>query len=369
MRISDSLINIQTANSKQTTSINATQINFHGARVKSLPAGDSRFSAILQGLQVNNGDSAKNESREINSVRGQRTGARADHFDSEMNFAHHHQKLMRAPTPHLVLIDRRLSNSEAERVISNRQYSDHNHQPHHLKENFRNQPIPSLGEITKTEVLINHQVQASQFFCQGEVTTEDGRRIQFDHSMELQGESLEVRLESVETFSSLIDPLVLDLDGKGIGFEDYTCNFDLDGDGLTEDLAALDGGCGYLAFDQNGDGIINNGLELFGTQTGNGFLDLAAYDEDHNFWIDENDSIYNSLSVWQQDASGEDLLIGLQEANVGAISLAYGQTDFDFMNGNPDPVAKLSNTGIYLTEDGEVRTIHHLDHVINTETA
>jgi hypothetical protein len=31
---------------------------------------------------------------------------------------------------------------------------------------------------------------------------------------------------------------------------------------------------------------------LFGPQTGNGFAELAEYDEDKNNWIDENDSIY-----------------------------------------------------------------------------
>ena len=38
-------------------------------------------------------------------------------------------------------------------------------------------------------------------------------------------------------------------------------------------------------------------LKLFGTSSGDGFKDLAEYDEDGNGWIDENDSIFNRLKV------------------------------------------------------------------------
>ncbi len=38
---------------------------------------------------------------------------------------------------------------------------------------------------------------------------------------------------------------------------------------------------------------INDGSELFGTSSGDGFKDLATYDEDENGWIDENDSIFS----------------------------------------------------------------------------
>ena len=41
-------------------------------------------------------------------------------------------------------------------------------------------------------------------------------------------------------------------------------------------------GSGYLALDKNGDGTINDGSELFGTRNGDGFADLAQYDEDGN---------------------------------------------------------------------------------------
>ena len=45
------------------------------------------------------------------------------------------------------------------------------------------------------------------------------------------------------------------------------------------------------ALDINEDGKINDGKELFGTASGNGFGDLAAYDQDNNGWIDEKCSM------------------------------------------------------------------------------
>ena len=36
----------------------------------------------------------------------------------------------------------------------------------------------------------------------------------------------------------------------------------------------MEDGSRFLALDKNNDGIINNGSELFGTESGNGFIDL-----------------------------------------------------------------------------------------------
>ena len=85
---------------------------------------------------------------------------------------------------------------------------------------------------------------------------------------------------------------------------------------------------GFLALDKNSDGIINDGSELFGTKTGNGFSELAEYDSDGNGWIDENDEVYDQLKVWVKDENGKDTLLSLKEANVGAICLGSSKTTF-----------------------------------------
>ena len=77
--------------------------------------------------------------------------------------------------------------------------------------------------------------------------------------------------------------------------------FDIDADGEEESISYLQGGSGYLALDKNGDGVINDGSELFGTKSGDGFADLAEYDADGNGWIDENDPIFDKLLIWAKD--------------------------------------------------------------------
>lgn len=63
-----------------------------------------------------------------------------------------------------------------------------------------------------------------------------------------------------------------------------------------------------MALDVNYDGIINDGRELFGPRTGNGFLELAEFDIDGNNWIDENDPIFEKLRIWTLDEKGNEVI-------------------------------------------------------------
>ena len=71
--------------------------------------------------------------------------------------------------------------------------------------------------------------------------------------------------------------------------------------------------------DFNNDGIINDGKELFGPNSGNGFSDLANYDLDKNGWIDENDTIYDKLRIWTKDTEGNDYLLALAKESIWSI--------------------------------------------------
>jgi hypothetical protein len=102
-------------------------------------------------------------------------------------------------------------------------------------------------------------------------------------------------------------PLVLDLDGDGV--ETTSLNdgsyFDHDANGFSEKTGWLSSDDGLLVLDRNGDGIINDGKELFGDQTilkngsraSNGFQALAEWDDNLDGKIDANDSIWSNLRV------------------------------------------------------------------------
>ena len=160
----------------------------------------------------------------------------------------------------------------------------------------------------------------------------------------------------------LCDPLVINLNSSSAHVSDQKFYFDLDG--KLDEISRLAAGSGFLALDKNGEGNINDGNELFGTKSKDGFADLATYDEDGNGWIDENDPIFDKLQIWTKDASGRDILCAIGKAGIGAIYLGNEQTDFSLNSAKDNSTnALVRKTGIFLYENGGCGTIQHLDMV------
>ena len=218
--------------------------------------------------------------------------------------------------------------------------------------------------VKRTE--LHFEEESVDFQSSGEVTTEDGRLIRFSLDMSLDRAFLsrteeETLVQTWQERINLTDPLVISLDGKAPTLTDVAFEFDLDSDGKTENISFVSSGSGFLAFDKNGDHTINNGSELFGPGTGNGFLELSTFDEDHNNWIDENDSVFSQLSVWTKDEKGQDRLISLKDAGLGAISLQSAATGFDLTRADNELQGRLKNTGVFLFENGKVGFIQEMD--------
>ncbi|MBP5184402.1 MAG: hypothetical protein J6113_04770 [Lachnospiraceae bacterium] len=159
----------------------------------------------------------------------------------------------------------------------------------------------------------------------------------------------------------LTDPLVINLNTNVTKVSDLKIAFDLDADGVKEDISFAGEGSGFLALDANNDGVINDGSELFGTSSGDGFADLARFDDDNNGWIDENDDVFGRLRIWTKDKDGVDTLMTLKDADVGAIFLGNASTEFSLKDGANATNAVLKKTGIYLKESGAVGTVAHVD--------
>lgn len=142
--------------------------------------------------------------------------------------------------------------------------------------------------------------------------------------------------------------------------EEETTSFQTEG--TADRISMLKSGSGFLALDKNGNGKIDDGSELFGTQSGDGFADLEEYDIDKNGWIDEADEIFDKLRIWIRDENGNDRLIKLKEAGVGAICLKNADTQFSLNSRYSNRTnAYIRKTGIFLYENGGVGTVQHLD--------
>lgn len=224
---------------------------------------------------------------------------------------------------------------------------------------------PENGTWTKQVITSGFmkETENTSFSSVGMVKTADGREINFGISLEM-SRSFEASYGSYWEQKDVIytDPLVINLDTDAASVSDQKFLFDLDCDGKEEDISYLGKGSGFLSLDKNGDGVINDGSELFGTKSGNGFKDLAVYDEDGNGWIDENDSVFNQLKVWTKNDDGTDRLVDLKKAGVGAIYLGNVETPFSLnsMENNQNH-AVIRSSGIFLKESGEAGTVQHVD--------
>ncbi len=210
---------------------------------------------------------------------------------------------------------------------------------------------------------IYHESESSQFSAQGIIKTADGQEIAIGLEVSLSRSFTTLHGELLQLGDAkLKDPLVINFDGNAAQLRQDTFSFDIDADGTDDQIALLASGAGFLTLDSNGDGQINDGLELFGAGSGDGFADLAEYDEDNNGWIDEADSIYSKLRIWTPDGAGEDRLFALGDKNIGALYLGNVATEFSLKESQSNELqGQVRASGLFLFENGGVGSLQQLD--------
>ncbi len=224
------------------------------------------------------------------------------------------------------------------------------------------QPQPNWGaEVSYQETF--HESETMSLSSSGVVHTSDGQQIEFQLSLDVAREFSRTSGATLQLGNAAVrkDPLVINLDVPAASLLDQKQQFDIDGDGKQDSIAMLAPGSAYLALDRNHDGKINNGFELFGAQSGNGFADLAAHDQDGNHWIDSNDAIFQQLKLWLHAADGTDQLLDLKTAGIGAIFLGQVQSPFTLTDQNNQAKGDIRASGIYLTEQGKAGTVQQID--------
>ena len=206
-----------------------------------------------------------------------------------------------------------------------------------------------------------YEAERVNFATSGSVQTADGRSISFDLQFSMSREFLSETHISLQAGDVPVDPLVVNFGKAAATLGARNFQFDLDTDGSVDTMSFVGDGSGFLALDNNGNGTIDNGSELFGPQSGNGFTELAAHDADANGWIDENDPVFNKLRIWSMDAEGSLQLEALGKAGVGAIYLGNVTTPYRLMGPDGQTNGQLSRSGVFLQENGTAGTIQHVD--------
>lgn len=210
-----------------------------------------------------------------------------------------------------------------------------------------------------TETIREHE--STDFSARGTVRTADGRTLDFSLELGMCRDYSCERTLSQSGSMELRDPLVLNFDGNAAELSGKRFEFDLDADGKGELIPGLASGSAWLAFDINADGRINDGSELFGARSGDGFADLSRFDADGNHWLDEADAAYSSLSLWQHDDAGKDTLTSLKDGGIGAIYLGSTRTPFALTDADNARLGYVRASGIYLREDGGPGSAQQID--------
>ncbi|MBI5786871.1 MAG: putative Ig domain-containing protein [Rhodocyclales bacterium] len=164
---------------------------------------------------------------------------------------------------------------------------------------------------------------------------------------------------------TIVSPVVLDLNGDGIATTGLrsSVHFDHDANGFAEGTGWINGADGILVRDLNGNGSIDSGRELFGSETllangqeaANGYTALAEFDGNQDGKVDTQDSAYTTLKVWK-DTNGDgvsqaDELLTLAAAGVQSIATGFTALDQTDANGN---ITKQTST--FTRTDGTTGT-------------
>lgn len=165
------------------------------------------------------------------------------------------------------------------------------------------------------------------------------------------------------------DPLVLDLDGDGLEISESAVYFDYSGNGIANRSSWVGADDGFLVFDKNNDGLIENGTELFGddylksdgTKALDGFDALKDLDSNSDGVFNALDDSFSQVQIWrdldQDGVTDDNELFSLSDYRINEISLSTHSSG----SGNDLGGYEIVDTADIKHLDGSTSTIYDIN--------
>ncbi len=199
----------------------------------------------------------------------------------------------------------------------------------------------------------------------GAMFADDLIRLLWPSILQFHEDLLDDLKQSFAMAEGMASPIILDLDGDGIetlAEGEAGIHFDHDANGFAERTGWVSPDDGLLVIDLDGNGSIDSGRELFGTQSllpngskaTNGFEALKVLDGNRDGRLDATDPAWQDLRLWRDfDSNGKvnpDELLPLEAAGVEDLLLAYTSSQLIDEQGN-----QHRQLGHYRLTDGTQR--------------
>lgn len=207
------------------------------------------------------------------------------------------------------------------------------------------------------EIVHTREEESCSFSASGNICLADGSRRQFDvgYAMERSAETTQLNIGA-----GLRDPLVLDYAAPSSALGDHEVEFDLDNDGNAETMRMPGAASALLFHDRDRNDKADNGGELFGPQSGNGFDELARLDDDGNGWIDSADAAYGDIKLWRMGSDGVEQVETLAAAGIGALSTHHASTPFTLKE-KGEIVGQMRDSSVWLGEESGAGIVRQID--------
>ncbi|MGB0468424.1 MAG: hypothetical protein ACPGF7_12970 [Pontibacterium sp.] len=224
---------------------------------------------------------------------------------------------------------------------------------------------PPAGTGMRYEHIAHYsESEQTAFSAQGEIRTADGQTINIELMMEMSHHYSSTQATTITAGAQLKDPLVINFAAASTELTSDKFSFDIDADGQLDTISATTAGSGMLMLDKNNDGKANDGTELFGALSGNGFADLSRYDDDQNNFIDEADAIYSELKIWVKSTDNNDQYFSLADKAIGAIYLGAVQTPFELKGDDNALLGQVKSSSFFVGQNGNTGTVQQIDLVV-----